>query len=91
MKKVLLIALASITVIAVSLFVFREPLLEMAADSLTEDMFVTSHEAGFDPGIAEGERFPEIAARYQDETITDVSRFAGPNGLVFFANRSADW
>lgn len=91
MKKVLLITLASITVIAVSLFVFREPLLKMAADTLTADMFVTSYEGGFDPGIAEGERFPEIAAHYQGETVTDVSRFAGPNGLVFFANRSADW
>jgi len=91
MKKVLFIALASVTVIAVSLFIFREPLLELAAEQLTEDMFVESYKRGFDPGLAEGERFPEIEARYQGETVTDVKEFSGPNGLVFFANRSADW
>ncbi len=91
MKKVLLITLASVAVIAVSLFVFREPLLDMAAEKLTEDMFVSSYEGSFDPGLPVGEQFPEIEARYQGETITEVSRFAGSNGLVFFANRSAEW
>lgn len=91
MKKVLFIALVSITVIAVSLFIFRAPLLEMAAEQLTEDMFIASYEGSFDPGLTVGERFPEVEARYQGETITDVRGFAGPNGLVFIANRSADW
>lgn len=91
MKKVFIIALTSLAVLAVGLYLFREPLLEVAADRLTSNMFVTADGGSFDPGIPVGQPFPAIHADYAGETVRDVRQFAGPDGLVFLANRSADW
>lgn len=91
MKKVFVITLACLAVLAAGLYLFRAPLLEVAANQLTANMFVTADSGNFDPGIAVGQPFPAIHADYAGETVRDVTQFAGTNGLVFLANRSADW
>lgn len=91
MKKVLLVIVALVVVAGVGLFLFQEPLKEMAFDKLTSDMFVASDNDAFDPGLAVGATFPPILASLDGATITDVSQYSGPNGLVFIANRSVDW
>ena len=55
------------------------------------DMFVARDTDSYDPGVAVGEVFPAIRARYQDREITDVGEVKGPRGLVIYVNRSADW
>lgn len=91
MKKVMLTVLAALAVTVVALFVFREPLLEQVGERLTRDMFVPSDNDDFDPGVAVGERLPALLAVHDGERVTDLDRYAGPSGLVFVANRSADW
>jgi hypothetical protein len=91
MKKVFIITLACLTVLAAGLYLFRAPLLEVAANQLTADMFVTADDGSFDPGTAVGQPFPAIHADHAGETVRDVMQFAGPHGLIFVANRSADW
>ena len=91
MKNVWTIAATMVAVTAAVLFMFREPLVEAATDRITADMFVAGDEDDFEPGLAVGERLPEIAAVYDGRMITSVEPFMGPNGLVLFANRSVDW
>jgi hypothetical protein len=91
MKKILLSVLVVVVIAGAGLFLFREPVFEMIADRLTADMFVAADEDNFDPGLAVGERFPAVLATHQGRTVTDAGEFLGPNGLVFYAVRSADW
>lgn len=91
MKKVLLTVLAALAVTAVALYVFRAPLLEAVAERLTQDMFVDADPDEFDPGLPVGSRLPPVRAMLGAETVPNLDRFAGPNGLVLVANRSAVW
>lgn len=91
MKKVMFTVLAAVAVTVLALFVFREPLLEQVGERLTQDMFVPADNDDFDPGVAVGERLPPLLAVHDGERVTDLDGYAGPNGLVFVANRSADW
>lgn len=90
-SRVLLGAAAAVVVAAGAGYLFREPLMTAASEALTRDMFLAADGDAFDPGVGVGEIFPEIQARYQGSTVRDVGRFAGPNGLIFLAARSADW
>jgi hypothetical protein len=81
----------ALAVAAGGAYLFREPLMTAAGEALTRDMFLAADDDGFDPGLALGEPFPEIEARYQGRAVRDVGEFAGPNGMVFLAARSADW
>ena len=94
MKTVNRILLGVVTTVAVAggaAYLFREPLMSAASAVLTRDMFVAADEDAFDPGVAEGESFPEIEALHEGRVVRDVRELAGPNGLVFLAVRSADW
>lgn len=55
------------------------------------NIFVPEDTDSFDPGLPIGARFPPIHALYRGQEITDVTRFMGEKGAVFFANRSTDW
>ena len=63
----------------------------MAAGKLTADMFLLADTDSFDPGLSLGSSFPAIKASYQGEEITDVNQFIHDKGMIFIANRSADW
>ena len=87
----LVIALAIVVVLAGGAYLFREPLMAEVFDLVTADMFVAVDTDAYDPGIAIGEPFPSIRARYRGEEITTVTPFMGENGMILVANRSVDW
>lgn len=91
MKKFLLGLVIVLVLAAAGVFVFREPLKEIAIERITSDMFVAVDNDSFDPGLALGATFPSIRAVREGAEVTDISGFSGPNGLVFIANRSVDW
>ena len=91
MKKVLIGLAVLIVVAGVGVFLFQEPLKDAAFDQLTSDMFIAGDNDAFDPGLEVGARFPGINANGNTGVVTNVAQYAGPNGLVFVANRSVDW
>jgi hypothetical protein len=91
MKKVLMGMAAALIVAGVGGYVFRAPLLEAATDRMTADMFVARDTDSYDPGVAAGQPFPAIRARYQDREVADIGEFMGPRGMVIYVNRSVDW
>lgn len=91
MKKVFLGVFGVLVVAVALLFFFRQPLFEIMAEQMTQDMFVASDTDGFDPGLPVGAQFPSIEVHYKGATLSDVSPFIADKGMVFIANRSADW
>lgn len=91
MKKFLQ-GLAIFTVVAaIGIYLGREPLMEMTMSAITADMFVAEDTDAFDAGLAVGTRFPALKVRYQGELISDMGQFLSDRGMIFIANRSADW
>jgi len=90
-KKILTTFLLVVLVAGGVGYLFKEQLWEKAQSIITADMYVAADTDSFDPGLATGERFPNIKAFYQGEEITSVDRFIHDKGMVFIANRSADW
>jgi hypothetical protein len=91
MKKILLGLVAVVVVAGAAIYLFRDAVIATASEILTADMFVDATVATLEVGVPVGERFPQILVVHEGETVTDVARFAGPNGLVLFANRSVVW
>jgi hypothetical protein len=91
MKKSLLSLVAVVVVAGAAVYLFRDAVTVTAAEFLTADMFVDATVATLEVGVAVGERFPQILAVHEGETVTDVAGFAGPDGLVLIANRSVVW
>lgn len=85
MRKSLGIATAGIALACA--YVFLSPIMAQNLGNI----FVPEDTDAFDPGLPIGAQFPQIRALYQGREITDIDRFMGENGLVFFANRSVDW
>ena len=90
-KKVLTTLVCAVLVAGGVGYLFKEQLWEKVQKIITADMYLAADTDNFDPGLAIGERFPNIRARYQGEEITSVNRFVHDKGMVFVANRSADW
>jgi hypothetical protein len=91
MKKALLSIFGGIAVIAVAGYVFRAPLIDSLKQEITKDMFIAADTDSYDAGLAIGETFPELQVNYQGEVIGDMGQFIADKGMVFVANRSADW
>lgn len=70
---------------------FREQVLEVAKSAITKDMFVTADTDDFNPGLPVGATFPAISALHEGRQIYDVGEFLRDKGMIFVANRSADW
>ena len=90
-KKVLTTLVCTVFVAGGVGYLFKERLWEKVQKIITADMYLAADTDSFDPGLAIGESFPNISARYQGEEITSVNRFVHDKGMVFIANRSADW
>jgi len=91
MKKALAVSALVLVVIAGLGWLFREPLLQFLYDSVTSDMFVDADRDAFDPGPVIGSHFPGVIATYQGREIRLLDEFAGANGTVLTATRSAQW
>jgi peroxiredoxin len=89
--KKLLVAVAILALLAAAVLVYREPLRQALYDRVTADMFVAGDADTFDPGPVIGSHFPGVNATYKGREIRLLEAFAGPNGTVFLATRSADW
>ncbi len=90
-KKVLLISSSLLLVLAGSGYLFRAQLWEVLVDHFAKDTFIAADTDDFDPGLTVGSVFPPIKALYKGEEVNDVRNFARNKGMVFVANRSADW
>jgi len=90
MKKTVAVASMSL-VVAAGIYLFRAQLWDMTAQKLTDGMFVETDTDAFNPGIAVGSQFPDIYAQYQGREVIDAGEFIHDKGMVFIANRSADW
>ena len=91
MKKILMGLVGAVAIAAGAGYVFREPLWVAAQQVITADMFVSADTDEYDVGLPIGQTFPPIKALHQGRPITDVSQFIADKGMVFIANRSADW
>ena len=91
MKKRLVIVLSVLFVASGGMYLFRGQLWEGVKDAITADMFVEADTDDFDPGVAIGATFPNIRALYQGREVKDLQPFIHDKGMVFIANRSADW
>lgn len=91
MKKFLVVTSAVLLMAAALIYLFREPLKEMAFARLTADMFVDADQDSFDPGPAIGSHFPGLRAAYQGRDVSLIDEFAGDRGTIFIASRSLDW
>ena len=91
MYKILTGVAGFIVIVGSLVYLNRDELMTIAKDKITADMFVEADTDDFDPGIAVGEDFPDIKAVYRGQQLTSISKFVGDKGMVFIANRSADW
>ena len=90
-KKALLTLICVVVVAGTGGYLFKEQLWEKFKTLITADMYVAADTDSFDPGLAVGTRFPDIRAQYQGDEITSIDRFIHDKGMIFIANRSADW
>lgn len=92
MFKKIAVTLLSILVIGAGLgFLFRESLWEIVQGVITKDMYVAADVDDFSSGLAVGDRFPEIRAMHSGAAINSVGQFVHDKGMIFVANRSANW
>ena len=91
MKRILLACLGILVVLALGLYIFREPIGARVVASLTEDMFVQEDNDTFDVGLNLGDTLPPIRAVYEGREISDLQQFRREKGLVVMINRSVDW
>ncbi len=90
MKKAVL-TVSCVMLIAGAGYLFKTPLWDGARHMITQDMFVGSDTDPFDPGLEIGQTFPAIKTLYRGKPRVDIGDFIGDKGLVFIANRSANW
>lgn len=91
MKKILIIVSATILILVALGFIFKGPLIEVAKDFVTTDMFVTEDTDDFSPGLNIGDMFPQINASYDGVQVNSLNAFAGQKGTIFVVSRSIDW
>ena len=80
-----------VAVLGAGVFAFRDQIKSALYNGVTSDMFVAVDNDAFNPGPAIGSQFPGVNATWQGRELRLLDEFAGPNGTVFVATRSADW
>ena len=90
-KKVLLISGTLVLVLAGSAYLLRAQLWEVVVDHFSKDTFIAADTDDFDPGLTVGSKFPTIKALYKGAEVNDIRNFSRDKGMIFVANRSADW
>lgn len=90
MRKGLITSSTTIALALGAVIVLLEPLLATAQNK-TKDMFIAADTDSYDKGLSIGATFPSLKALYRGEVVTDLRPFIHDKGMVFIANRSADW
>jgi hypothetical protein len=90
-KKIFLSLVCVLLLIGSTAYLFKQQLWEIVIKVVTKDTFIAADTDSFDPGLAVGESFPNIKAIHKGSEINDVREFAHHKGMLFIANRSADW
>ena len=62
-----------------------------AIDKMLANMYVAADNDEFDPGLAIGSQFPPIRAMRAGSEVQGVDAFIHDKGMIFMANRSAEW
>ena len=91
MRRILIIGGVALLTAVALLYPFRSEFKDVAYDKLTEGMFVPVDDDNFDPGPVIGSLFPGVRATWHGRQLNLINEFAGPNGTVFIATRSAQW
>lgn len=91
MKKFFTLFGSLVLVAAGAGFLFRGELWAAAQELITKDMYVSADTDSFDPGLPVGAKFPTVRALHDGSEINDIEPLIGAKGMVFVANRSADW
>ena len=89
--KVFVILGAVFLALVAAVALFWDQVRDAGYSAVTADMFVAADTDAFDPGLTVGASFPAIKALYQGREIHDVGEFIRDKGMIFIANRSADW
>jgi len=87
LKKILLTSVSLIVLVIGGAFLFKDQIIGL----ITDDMFIAADTDVFDPGLPVGDTFPSIRAVYKDGEISSIDDFVRDKGMIFIANRSADW
>ena len=90
MKKIKALGLV-VVILFIGVYVFRDTLKQSIYGEVTRNMFLTADNDAFDPGPTIGSDFPGVNASWKGRQLQRIEEFAGPNGTVFVATRSADW
>lgn len=91
MKKLFTLFGSLVLVAAGAGFLFRAELWAAAQELITKDMYVSADTDNFDPGLPVGAKFPPVRAIHDGSKINNIEPLIGAKGMVFIANRSADW
>lgn len=91
MKKKTTIVAIILALLAGVLYLYLQPIKQVVYDQVTSNMFIAFDNDAFDPGPSVGSHFPGVNATWQARELRTLNEFAGPNGTVFVATRSADW
>ncbi len=91
MRKGLITSSTTIALALGAVILLLEPLLATAQTNYTKDMFVAADTDSYDKGLPIGSTFPSLKALYRGEVVSDLRPFIHDKGMVFIANRSADW
>ena len=91
MKKKITILAVILTSLVAGVYLYLQPIKQVVYDQVTSNMFIALDNDAFDPGPAVGSHFPGVNATWQARELRTLREFAGRNGTVFVATRSADW
>ncbi|MEP5568473.1 MAG: redoxin domain-containing protein [Halioglobus sp.] len=80
-----------VVILLVGVYVFRDTLKQSIYGEVTKNMFVAVDNDAFNPGPTIGSDFPGVNASWKGRQLQRIEEFAGPNGTMFVATRSADW
>ncbi|MFK8048096.1 MAG: hypothetical protein AB8B81_06670 [Halioglobus sp.] len=87
LKKILLTSISLVVLVVGGAFLFKDQIIGL----ITDDIFIAADTDVFDPGLPVGDTFPSIRAVYEGNEISSIDSFVYDKGMIFIANRSADW
>ncbi len=91
MKWIATLVGAIAIILGVGFLFYGEQIKRAVFQSITSDMFVSTDDDSFDPGIPVGSPFPLLETTLGDVPVRDLTSLVGDRGMIFIASRSVDW